>query len=356
MTFLRVAQNLAKLEESGTYYARWTVGGRTVRRSLHTTDRKIANARLTELLPRLMTLRPKADNLEFGYVAQLWINHVLGSRDISEATKADRQYHLKAIRKAWPGLATIRVDRITHDDCATWWRQRSSISAQRHNNERDSLEQIFQVAVDRHWILENPAAKLARREIPQPQIIFPSKAEFSAIIKHLEERKNQEAAHCLELLAYGGFRIREAARLKWLDVDIERGVLRVAAATRDTAGKVVGPKNRLGRPVPITPAIRDLLQRIPRVVGRENILRIRQCRDALTKACKELNLPHYTHHDLRRFFTVNMIEAGADIPSVAAILGHLDGGRTLTKWYLRIRPDHLKTVAALGVFTARGSV
>ena len=53
-----------------------------------------------------------------------------------------------------------------------------------------------------------------------------------------------------------------------------------------------------------------------------------------------------THHDLRDAFATLAIEAGVDIPTVAAWLGHADGGALLMKVYTHHRRAHSVAQAA----------
>jgi len=55
-------------------------------------------------------------------------------------------------------------------------------------------------------------------------------------------------------------------------------------------------------------------------------------------------------HDLRDAFATAAIEAGVDIPTVAAWLGHADGGALLMKVYAHHRRAHSVSQAAKVVF------
>jgi integrase len=57
-----------------------------------------------------------------------------------------------------------------------------------------------------------------------------------------------------------------------------------------------------------------------------------------------------THHDLRDAFATLSIEAGVDVPTVAAWLGHADGGALLMKTYAHHRRAHSLAQAAKVTF------
>jgi site-specific recombinase XerD len=73
------------------------------------------------------------------------------------------------------------------------------------------------------------------------------------------------------------------------------------------------------------------------------VLRIKECLGFLTSACEKINLERLTHHDLRHLFATTAIEQNIDVPSVAALLGHSDGGALAMKVYGHSRQEHLRT-------------
>jgi integrase len=63
-------------------------------------------------------------------------------------------------------------------------------------------------------------------------------------------------------------------------------------------------------------------------------------------ACRKLGVEALNHHDLRDAFATAAIEAGVDIPTVAAWLGHADGGALLMRVYAHHRRPHSLAQAA----------
>jgi integrase len=131
-------------------------------------------------------------------------------------------------------------------------------------------------------------------------------------------------------------RVGEAAALRWAKVDFARGIITVT-------GGEVGTKNMDVRIVPMTDALRGLLQRIhdernPQPHGL--VSPIRDAKRAINRACKKLNLPHFHHHDFRHFFATTCIEAGVDIPTISRWLGHKDGGALAMRVYGHLRQEH----------------
>jgi integrase len=67
---------------------------------------------------------------------------------------------------------------------------------------------------------------------------------------------------------------------------------------------------------------------------------------SLANACRKFGVEPLTHHDLRDAFATLAIEAGVDIPTVAAWLGHADGGALLMRVYAHHRRAHSLSQAA----------
>jgi integrase len=69
----------------------------------------------------------------------------------------------------------------------------------------------------------------------------------------------------------------------------------------------------------------------PHVDPKGKVLAVSEARKSLARACEKLGVELLTHHDLRDAFATSAIEAGVDIPTVAAWLGHADGGALLMR-------------------------
>lgn len=119
-------------------------------------------------------------------------------------------------------------------------------------------------------------------------------------------------------------------------MDFDRGCITVT-------GGETGTKNHEPRIVPMTPALRDLLQRLQQSASpkpTDGISRIKDAKKCLGSACRKLGLPHFSHHDLRHFFATTCIESGVDIPTISRWLGHKDGGALAMRVYGHLRQEH----------------
>ena len=119
--------------------------------------------------------------------------------------------------------------------------------------------------------------------------------------------------------------------------------------------------------VPLFPALDGLLKKIierrksaaqfsedgKAPLGPEDFLfRIGECQKSIDAACQRASVARVTHHDFRHLFATVCIESGVDIPTVAAWLGHNDGGALAMKTYGHLRADHSQLAAQKVKFCA----
>lgn len=345
--FKRVAQHLYR--RGAVYYAIWRADGHQHRVCLKTGDRMIAASRLRDRLRDSHRLDHQTGQWTFADLVTRWTDTVLAATDLKPSSRKYRLQTIAAISKTWPGLATTRVREITEADCEQWLaRRKAKASAQRLNNEIGSLKMLLAFACREGVRADNPAINLRRVRIPTVAIQIPTPQQFQALLQQLiETQKNQEAAWFVELLAYSGMRLHEASQARWSDVDWTRGTMRITGGER-------GTKNRRPRTIPLFPALRDLLERMPRV-GDDNapISTIASCRYSVFNACDELGFPRFTHHDFRHLFVTTAIEAGINYRVIAEWVGHSDGGILVAKVYGHLRKDHEQQAAEKMVFFTR---
>jgi integrase len=149
----------------------------------------------------------------------------------------------------------------------------------------------------------------------------------------------KHAADLVEFLAYSGARKNEAAHVLWRDVDFQRNTILL----RKT-------KNGDARSIPLIPELRSLLNSLkeyrPLDTPDSPVMVVREAQKSIDNAAKKTGLPRLTHHDLRHLFATTLIEHGIDIPTVARLLGHKDGGALAMRTYGHLRDEHAQRVMA----------
>ncbi len=340
VTYTRVAECLFRSDASGIYYALVKKSGKQIRRSLKTPDRKLAERRLAEF-------REKADSLDltngkarwtFDDIAGRWLDSRRPHLKASSALR--REVSLKQLR---PIFGTLPVRSITRVHCEDWAKARSPhIAASTFNNERETIKSVLDYAQREGLILANPAVVVTRRRLGRTNMVIPSREQFAAILATLRgfDIRYWMAADFLELLAYSGMRKGEANAFRWSDVDFARGSFTVT-------GGEFGTKNHEVRTVPLFPAFRAFLERLQARLqtgqpgeAPDLVVPLGNAKKALEAACKTNQFPHFSHHSMRHFFVSNAIEKNVDFKTIAAWVGHKDGGLLVAKTYGHLRDTH----------------
>lgn len=341
-----VAENLYRREPSGRYYAVIKRAGKQIWRSLKTGDRKLAERRLADFVSQAARLRPQDDpHIAFPTLAERWLDTRRHTIKPSTLERAER-----CVRVVTPFFDGASVRNITRRHCDRWVTDRGpTIASQTFAHELDTMRAVFAYAVEIGLRVDNPAAHIKRKPIRQKRAIIPTRDQFRQLLAGIRasdgrpstQAKARKCADLIELLAYSGCRLDEARNLRWGDVDFTRGVYTVTGGER-------GTKNHETRTVPMNDALRQLLERLRaegEVRSGEAVVTAQSARMVLDSAGTRLGLPRFTHHAFRHFFATTAIESGGDIPTVAKMLGHKDGGALLMKTYGHLRQEHAFAVA-----------
>jgi len=147
-----------------------------------------------------------------------------------------------------------------------------------------------------------------------------------------------------------GVRISEAKRIVWRKVDWQKRELTIAGSKKRENDQDV--KDRI---FPFHDRLFALLTKLktnhPTAAIADRIVDCNECRESLQNACARLKLgirPH--HHDMRHLAATWWVEAGVPIPTIAALLGHRNGGALLMRTYNHTRTEHLHQVSGKRTF------
>lgn len=375
--------NLLRNRASGRYYGRFTISGKQNWINLKTNVWSVAKLRLADERGRIERRRKAVANVaageaKVGELVAIYQGRIEDRTDITPGTKAALLHAVGALLKTWDRFAELTPDEISRD-AVVEWRNRVSregtgfvargtkgpsakmngTSASTINRSIDAIRQILDIAVDQGQLAANPLQRRGVKVRSNPRKpSLPEAAKLAEVFAEIERAgggSSRDSADFCRFLAYTGCRLSEAQGVTWADVDFKRGVLQVHGSKTEAAH----------REVPLIPAARALLEKLhagcqnaasvavdgaPHVDPKVGVLAVGEARKSLARACEKLGVELLTHHDLRDAFATSAIEAGVDIPTVAAWLGHADGGALLMRVYAHHRRAHSVSQAAKVVF------
>jgi len=293
--------------------------------------------------------RPSSSQTLKEYVENCWFPEVLPT--VKYSTKRYYQYFVRV--HLYPQFGDMQLRLITRDAVQLFLaaKLRSGLSWRTVKSMRTAFGTIMAAAESAELVQSNPVRKtrFPRRGLTkQKAVIAPEK--ISELLDALPEPSQSLAS----LLVLTGLRIGELLALRWRNVDLEHGVLRVTETVYD--GHFDTPKTqRSQRSVPLGPgAIRILTARKPAVVNPDALVfgtregspfdRHNLSRRQLNSTCKNLGLVGVGWHWLRHANATLLDAVGTPLGTVQALLGHSSSEITREVYLHSIPADARKAV------------
>jgi integrase len=220
------------------------------------------------------------------------------------------------------------------------------------------LRNVLHAALDDGLIRELPRVKKLD-EAPPPKRRLLTPEEFDHLIKKCLtacKKNGQQCADYLQFLAFSGSREKEALRIRIGDVDFERQRVTIGGdgLSKNWESRTVEFNAQLGT------LLQDMFSRCPpdsqwlfpspqRGIRDDHA---KSFRESLKIARKAAGLDWMGFHDLRHYFCSMCVMAGIDFMTIAAWLGHKDGGILVGKVYGHLLDAHKRNMAAR-VFSPR---
>ena len=291
-------------------------------------------------------LRPSTFKTSQGFLK----NHIkpqIGSVPLTELTSLDLQRFYKHL------LDGGRVDRIEAK------KKPKGLAPKTVRNIHQIISSAMQLAREQKLITANPAedCALPRLEHREMQTL-----PVEQLQSFLRESKDSGVFELYYLELATGLRRGELLGLKWVDIDLERGDLRVRRQIARINGEVVEAplktKNAY-RTLPLSADAIDVLKAQKNKVGSsewvfpsptggpmspDSVLHM------LQRVLKRAGLPRIRFHDLRHTFATMALQNGVDVKTVSSMLGHYSAGFTLDTY------AHVTTDAQLKAAQTMGSI
>ncbi len=353
--------------ERGSWYGKWRVGDRQVKRKLGTIrtpgssdgiTRKQAEAALCRKIGEVKVLAPE-ERVTFQEVAERYVHHV--EHVLKRKASTVQDYRIMVHRHLAPHFRTTAIDRITADDVAAYIaaKSRAGLAVKTITNHLNFAHGVFQFALKRGWTTSNPVAMADRPRAEQtdPDIHFLSSEELEALLRAVREDVLGPTDHALYMTAaMTGLRQGELAALRWRDVDWPAGVVRVRR--NYSRGQWGTPKSRRSsRAVPMADRVAAELERhFQRSAYRAddhlvfchphtgNPYDASNLRDRFYEAMAAAGMGErcgrkggITFHSLRHTFGTRMAAVGVPMRTLQEWMGHRDFTTTLI--YADFAPD-----------------
>ncbi len=269
-------------------------------------------------------VRPSSHQTYRGYID----NHIkpnIGNIPLEKLTTMELQ---KLYRKL---LTSGRVERIEAEH------QSKGLSAKTVRNINQVISSAMNLAVAQKIILENPtnACSLPRVEHKEMQTISAEQLQV-----FLEEAKRSGVYEMYYIDLSTGLRRGELLGLKWEDIDMQQGIIRVRRQVSRIDGKIVEAplktKNSY-RAVTISPQAIEVLKSQKEKINDEYVfpspnggpISPDSVNNMLHRVLDRAGIPRVRFHDMRHTFATLALQNGVDIKTVSGMLGHFSAGFTL---------------------------
>jgi integrase len=332
--------------------------------------------------------RGKVDNTRatVGELLNAWLDHIKPIRHPKTVHEASKSIELR-LR---PALGHIRLDKLSPADLDRWYGQWLSQGLSTSTVRR--LHAVLSAALHTGerwgWIINSPARRASPPTARALRYATPSPEQLSRLYLSAIER-DRVLAVAVGLAALTGARRGELCALKWSDIDLKVGKVRIARSVSPVGNQLLeGPtKTHAIRDVAIgefaVSLLRDrwedmsdaacqaqvTLVEDPYVLGRAidggtfldpnsltssfsrlcRIMEAKALEGARTEGRRKLRkdeLWPFRFHDLRHFSVTTLIAAGIDVRTVAERHGHAQVTMTLNR-YAHALPERDREAASV---------
>lgn len=300
-------------------------------------------------LPASSSSAPSSDaNFFPAHLAWTWLDGLIAERGLSRNTVAAYGQDLDALRDFLEelGLPLARLDEETLMLFVAWLRRRGDVNRTLARR-LSSLRNFLAWCVEEGVLSGNPAALIDTPKLP---LLLPEVLSRKEMLDLLNApvpttRLGLRDRAMLELLYAAGMRVSELISLRPLNLDLQRGVVRIFGKgdkeryvpLHDAAVIRMTDYLRDVRPV-FNPVDDNLfLNRSGRGLSRQGIWKLVK-RYALVAGIRKPISPHTFRHS----FATHLLEGGADLRSVQLLLGHAD--MNATELYTHVQSGRLREI------------
>jgi integrase len=257
-------------------------------------------------------------------------------------------------------LGAVRVNKITKAQIVA---VRDELAPGRHPKTLNKIVQglinVLKYCEERGHLADLPRPKrLKQPESPRRKLLEDD--DFAKLLAACTPDVTKNAALFalyLRFLALTGAREQEALRVRWEDVDFTTGRVHIGSDAQS--------KNAEPRYMDFTPELESLMREMhatrppdcswvfPSPQRGAKDIRAMSMKESLRLVRTEAKLPWVGFHTLRHQFISKCVMAGVDYMTIAAWVGHKDGGVLIGKVYGHLSKDHKRETAKRLTFFQR---
>jgi integrase len=363
-------------ERNGRFYAQLTVenpitGVKKVRRVPLVDKDGVPAATAAQAIGELKRLQTKrADNdpgpvgrtPKFADYAARYLDFISCGQGAKKQGTVDKE---RSVLGLWTEhLVGLRVDQVkrVHVNRFVERRLKAGLSPRTANLDIIALRNVLKRAVDEDLIQRLPTEGLRplKTTVRKRPLFGPAELE-KLCATAFKARKNeageivpvaknaQEFVDYIKMLAYCGARRNEALALRWPDADFERSQLTIGALgdTKNRTARVVDFNGKLkahlldmsARQAPDSDWLFPSPQRGQKDLGA------RSFQESLKLVRNHAKMPGFHFHDCRHHFISMAVMSGVDFMTIAAWVGHRDGGVLIGRVYGHLANEYRTAMA-----------
>jgi len=193
------------------------------------------------------------------------------------------------------------------------------------NRELENLSRMFNLAIEDEMLQSNPCQKVRSLSEDNARNRYLSEAEKARLLKVLQGR----SAHLRPIVIIDlqtGLRKQELLKLRWQNVDFERGLIHVMNSQRERT------KSGKSRSVPMTELSRQELLALREKAGDSEYVFVNEntkealtdCKRAFVTALRKAGIEDFHFHDLRHTCATRLGDRGASAFEIAQVMGWSD--------------------------------
>ena len=368
--------NLRKRKD-GRWEGRYTAGrdpetGKAIYKSVLGKTQAEAKAKLKQAIEEAKGLdAAKVGRYTVGQWMEVWFEHYAKVKVRPSSHQTYRGYidnHIK------PSIGKIPLEKLTSLELQKLYKklleggrveriesrkQSKGLSAKTVRNIHQIISSAMKLAQEQKLIASNPAEGCALPRMGHQEM---KTLPVEQLQSFLREAKDSGVFELYYLELATGLRRGELLGLKWEDIDLERGDLRVRRQIARINGEVVEAPLKTKNAYRTLPLAEDtvsiLLEQKKKVAGSpwvfpsstggpispDSVLHM------LHRVLKRAGLPRIRFHDLRHTFATLALQNGVDVKTVSGMLGHFSAGFTLDTY------AHVTTASQRQAAKTMGSV